>query len=258
MIRMDKQAQKEPAGNVSEKRVVLITGGGSGLGRVLVDNFYHAGYQVFFTYRTERSSIQSKVQAAKGDIAACQADAATEKQVIDSVQEALHTFGRIDVLINNVAAAQDSSLEKSTTERFDYTIRHVLYPTYFYSRAVLATMKQQRCGKIINIGSVNGLHGREGSVGYAAAKAGIVGLTKTMAKELAQYNINCNVVAPGYIDTDGQKNTSELIKKLVLSECYLKRLSSPQSVANLILFLASPQSNNITGQILQIDCGQYI
>lgn len=241
-----------------EKRVVLVTGGGSGLGRILVDAFYTQGYRVFFTYRKERTSITEKIERSGGDIVAYQADASSFKDVTASVAAAEGTFGTIDVLVNNAASTKDGTLADSTPDGFDYTIRNVLYSTYYYSKVVADVMKKHGAGKIINIGSVNGLHGREGSIGYAAAKAGIVGLTKTMAKELAPYNINCNIVAPGYIATDGQKHTSELIKKLVLGECYLKRLSKPEDVANLILFLASSGADNITGQILQVDCGQYI
>jgi 3-oxoacyl-[acyl-carrier protein] reductase len=119
-------------------------------------------------------------------------------------------------------------------------------------------MVKQNSGKIINIGSINGMRGREGSLAYSTSKAGVEGFTKTIAKELGQYNINCNVVAPGYIDTDGQAKTSEIIKKVVLDECAIRRLTQPIEVANLVAFLASDKANNITGQVYKIDCGQYI
>lgn len=243
---------------MSDQQVVLITGGGSGLGRVLVQEFYALGSQVFFTYRTHRDSIDEVINEANGGIAAAQADASNYEQVEASVQKCLDTFGRIDVLVNNAASAHDSTLEKSREEDFEYTIRNVLYPVYHYSKAVVPFMVKSGKGKIINIGSVNGIHGREGSIGYATAKAGIIGFTKTMAKELGKYPINCNVVAPGYISTDGQEKTSELIKKLVLSECYIKRLSEPSAVCNTVVFLASSKADNITGQVFQVDCGQYI
>ena len=239
-------------------KVAFITGGGSGLGRVLVDSFYKAGYNIAFTYRKQREEIEHVVSASEGRIIAIQADASDYEQVKNSVETAYNSFGRIDILINNAASAKDSTLENSTPENFEYTIHNVLYPVYFYSKVVSEYMIQSGGGKIINIGSVNGLHGREGSIGYSTAKAGIVGLTKTMAKELGKYPINCNVVAPGYIATDGQKNTSELVKKLVLSECYIKRLSDPIAICNMVLFLASDKADNITGQIFQVDCGQWI
>ena len=134
----------------------------------------------------------------------------------------------------------------------------MLYPVFYYSKAVCGHFIKAGKGKIINIGSINGLRGREGSLAYSTAKAGIEGFTKTIAKELGMYNVNCNVVAPGYIDTDGQRNTSELIKKMVLDECAIRKLTDPAEVANLVIFLAGERSNNITGQVYQIDCGQYI
>lgn len=241
-----------------DARVVFITGGGAGLGRILVREFYNQGYKVAFTYRTERESIQTVVKEAKGKIIALKADASDFAQVENSLEEAYNHFGRIDVLVNNAASAKDSTLEKSLPENFDFTIKNVLYPVYYYSKSVLKYMIPAGKGKIINIGSVNGLHGREGSIAYSTAKAGVVGLTKTMAKELGKYPVNCNVVAPGYIATDGQRNTSELIKKLVLGECYIKRLSEPEAISNMVLFLASDKADNITGQVFQVDCGQYI
>ena len=110
----------------------------------------------------------------------------------------------------------------------------------------------------MNIGSINELRGREGSIAYSTAKAAIIGFTKTSAKELGEYGINCNVVAPGFINTDGQARTSEIIKKVVLSECAIRRLTEPEEVANMVLFLASEKAKNITGQVYKVDCGQYI
>lgn len=243
---------------IENNKVVLITGGGSGLGRILVDTFLKEGYNVAFTYRKQRDEIEEKVKNSNGRVYAVQADASDFDQAVASVKDIHDHFGKIDILINNAASAKDSSLENSTPENFDFTMKNVLYPVYNYSKAVSPYMIKAGKGKIINIGSVNGIHGREGSIAYSAAKAAIIGITKTMAKELGKYPINCNVVAPGYIATDGQKNTSELVKKLVLSECYIKKLSDPEAVCNLILFLASEKADNITGQVFQIDCGQYI
>lgn len=242
----------------TKEKTVLITGGGSGLGRFLVDAFFDEGYKVAFTYRKERKEIEEKIDKSEGRMLAIQADASDFSQVVDSVEKVYSVFNRIDVLVNNAASAKDSTLENSVPENFDYTIKNVLYPVYYYSKAVSDHMVKAGTGKIINIGSVNGLHGREGSLGYSTAKAGIIGLTKTMAKELGKYPINCNVVAPGYIATDGQKNTSELVKKLVLSECYIKKLSDPSAICNMVMFLASDRADNITGQVFQVDCGQYI
>lgn len=252
------EEMNEVLGDAFSKKVAFITGGGSGLGYNLVNEFIKEGYSVTFTYRKEREHIATLINAFEGKVLAIKADASDYIQVKESVDKAINYFGKIDVLINNAASAKDASLENSTPDYFDYTIKNVLYPVYYYSKVVSEYMVKAGKGKIINIGSVNGLHGREGSIGYSTAKAGIVGLTKTIAKELGKYPINCNIVAPGYIATDGQANTSELIKKLVLSECYIKRLSDPEAICSMVMFLASEKADNITGQIFQIDCGQYI
>lgn len=241
-----------------ENKVVFITGGASGLGKVLVEQFLKSHARVCFTYRNSADRAAEMVEQYKNQVLAIQADASSYDEAFNAVKECVDQFGKIDVLINNAASARDGSLVRLEQDGFDYTIRNVLYPVYNYCKAVSAYMIEKGNGKIINIGSINGIRGREGSLAYSTAKAGVEGFTKTIAKELGQYNINCNVVEPGFINTDGQKNTSELIKKLVLDECAIRRLTEPEEVANLVEFLASDKANNITGQIYRIDCGQFI
>lgn len=237
---------------------MLVTGGASGLGRILVDEFVKNGAKVCFTYRNSVEKAEMIAEKYKNQVLAIRADASIEEEVQRAVEECLKVFGTIDVLVNNAASARDGGIEKINLEQFDYTIRNVLYPVFHYTKAVVPAFINNNKGKIINIGSINGMRGREGSLAYSTAKAGIEGFTKTVAKELGKYNICCNIVAPGYINTDGQANTSELIKKMVLDECAIRRLTEPVEVANLVLFLASSKANNITGQIYKIDCGQYI
>lgn len=239
-------------------KVVFVTGGASGLGRILVDEFITERAKVFLTYyKSEQKALEMKEKY--GDrVEIFQADASDFEMAQCAVDKCIEIFGTVDILVNNAASAKDSSIEKSSIENFDYTMKQVLYPVYNYTKAVVNTMIANKKGKIISIGSINGIRGREGSIAYSTAKAGIIGFSKTVAKELGKYDITCNVVAPGYIATDGQANTSELIKKLVLDECAIRRLSEPIEVANLVLFLASERANNITGQVYQIDCGQYI
>lgn len=237
---------------------IFITGGASGLGRILVEYFVNEGANVSFTYRNSEEKAEKIVSEYGDSVAAYKADASDYHQTEKVVCECVMKYGSIDVLINNAASAQDASLQQSTFDGFDYTIHNVLYPVFNYTKAVSKYMIEQKSGKIINIGSINGARGREGSLAYSTAKAGVVGFTKTIAKELGQYDICCNVVEPGYINTDGQQKTSELIKKLVLDECAIRRLTEPIEIANLVGFLASDKANNITGQVYRIDCGQYI
>lgn len=239
-------------------KVVFITGGASGLGRILVEEFVKEGASVFFTYRNSEEKARFLCERLGEKVAAFKADASDYSDVEKSVDACIEKYGAINVLVNNASSAKDGSLQKITPESFDYTLHNVLYPVFNYSKCVSSIMIQQEEGKIINIGSINGLRGREGSIAYSTAKAGIIGLTKTIAKELGRYSICCNVVAPGFINTDGQAETSELIKKLVLDECAVRKLAEPVEIANLVLFLASDKASNITGQIYQIDCGQYI
>ncbi len=243
---------------MERSRIALITGGASGLGRVLVKEFVEEGYRVCFTYRNSEDKAKAIKQEFGDNVHMVHADASDMGQASVAVEECRKFFGGIDTLVNNAASAKDNTLIRLEKEGFDYTIRNVLYPVFHYSKAAIQYFIQQRYGKIINIGSINGSRGREGSVAYSTAKAGIEGFTKTIAKELGPYNINCNVVAPGFINTEGQQDTSELVKKYVLDECAIRRLTEPEEVANLILFLAGEKSDNITGQIYRIDCGQYI
>jgi 3-oxoacyl-[acyl-carrier protein] reductase len=239
-------------------KIVFITGGASGLGRVLVEEFVKAGAFVFFTYRNSEEKAKFLCEKYQGSVSSFRADASNFNEVKKSVDECIKKYGTIDVLVNNAYSAKDGSLQNITAESFNYTLMNVLYPVFNYSKCVSEIMIKNKKGKIISIGSINGIRGREGSIAYSTAKAGINGMIKTMAKELGKYSICCNVVAPGFINTDGQANTSELIKKMVLDECAIRKLTEPIEIANLVLFLASDKANNITGQIYQIDCGQYI
>lgn len=238
--------------------VIVITGGASGLGEVLVRRFVENNAKVVFTYRSSVEKAQKLMEEYGLSVLGIQADASDYEQAGFVVSKSIEVYGKIDVLVNNAASARDGSIQKLESENFDYTVKNVLYPVYNYTKQVTAHFVDNNRGKIINIGSINGMRGREGSLAYSTAKAGVEGFTKTIAKELGKYNICCNVVAPGYINTTGQANTSELIKKLVLDECAIRRLTEPDEVANLVLFLASDKANNITGQVYKIDCGQYI
>lgn len=241
-----------------KNKVIFITGGASGLGRVLVDEFVNQGAKVCFTYRNSSEKAKEIVQKYKESVLAVKADASVMEETQMAVTKCVNRFGTVDILVNNAASAKDGSIEKIDEMQFEYTLRNVLYPVFHYTKAVLPILREKKAGKIINIGSINGIRGREGSLAYCTAKAGIEGFTKTIAKELGKYNICCNVVAPGYINTDGQEHTSELIKKMVLDECAIRRLTEPIEVANLVLFLASDRADSITGQVYKIDCGQYI
>lgn len=241
-----------------KRKVILITGGASGLGRVLVDEFLKLDCNISFTYLNSKNKAEKIVTENPNTVFAIKADASNYNEAKMVVEKTIEKFGKIDVLINNAASAKDNVINKISYDDWDYTMKNTLYPCFNYIRAVSNHFIENNNGKIINIGSINGLRGREGSVAYSTAKSALTGLTKTVAKELGIYNITANVVAPGFINTDGQENTSHLIKKMVLEECSIKKLTEPIEIANLVLFLASEKANNITGQVYQIDCGQHM
>lgn len=241
-----------------KQKVAIITGGSKGLGRAIVENFASNGCKVVFTYLNSEDEANRLCETYKENVLAIKANASDYDKAFEVVQKAIEKFSKVDILVNNVGLAKDKPIWQLEKKDWDFTLDYTLNPCFYYTRAVVNEMIKNRYGKIINIGSINGLRGREGSVGYSSAKAAIVGFTKTIAKELGEYNITANVVAPGYIATDGQVNTSQIIKKAVLNECSIRKLTKPEEVADLVTFLASDKTNNITGEIIKIDCGQYI
>lgn len=243
---------------MSDNKVVLITGGASGLGRVMVEEFLKIDYNVVFTYMTSEDNAKEIAEKYGENVCAIKSDASCYDEVKDVVSKAIEEFGTIDLLINNASSVRDGTIGEITPENWDYTLKNVLYSCFNFTNEVSKIFIENKSGKIINISSINGLRGREGSVAYSSAKAGIIGLTKTIAKELGPYNVTANVIAPGFINTERHSNMGYFMKKMVLEECAIKKLTEPIEVANLVMFLASDKANNITGQVYQIDCGQYI
>lgn len=239
-------------------KVAIITGGASGLGRILVEMFVAEGAKVAFTYRSSAERAQEMQERYGEKVMAVHADASDYEAAEDVVAKTIERFGGVDILVNNAAAARHKGFLALTADDFHFTLENVLIPAFNYCRAIAPHMVKHGGGSIVSIGSINGERGREGSAPYCAAKAGVEGLSKTIAKELGEAGVRCNVVAPGYIATDGQSSTSPLIQKLVLDECAIRRLTEPEEIGNLVVFLASDKARSITGQVYRIDCGQYI
>lgn len=239
-------------------KIALVTGGTKGLGRAVVEKFLDNGLMVAFTYNSSEDIANEIVEKSDGCAIAIKCDSSSFSGAEKAVKDTINKFGGIDILVNNVFGAKDGSVFHHEESMMDYTMKHTFYPAYNHIIASLNFMKDQSFGRIVNVGSVNGLRGREGSLAYSSAKAALTGLTKTVAKEAGRFNITCNVVAPGYIDTEGQKNTSELIKKMVLEESVIKKLPKPEEIAKFIYFLCVEENGNITGEVIKIDCGQYI
>ncbi len=174
------------------------------------------------------------------------------------IKEVIEKFGRIDVLVNNAGITKDTLLMKMTKEDFEQVINVNLVGTFNMSKNVIQYMMKQRNGRIINISSVVGISGNAGQTNYAASKAGIIGFTKSLAKEVASRNILVNAVAPGFIETDMTDVLKDEVKDAIGKQIPLKRMGTPEDVANVVSFLASEKSNYITGQVINIDGGMLM
>ena len=239
-------------------KTVIVTGGAAGLGRVLVKMFTDRGANVAFTYLHSEEKAMSLQEELCGSALGIRADATDYDSASRVVEDVVGKFGSLDVLVNNAARARHKCFLDLSIEDVEFSLQHTFLSAFNYAQAAARFFKGQGYGSIVSIGSINGERGREGSMPYCAAKAAVEAMTKTMAKELGEFGVRCNVVSPGFIATEGQRGTSPLIKKLVLEECAIRRLTEPEEVGNLVLFLSSDKARNITGQVYRIDCGQYI
>ena len=234
-------------------RSVLITGGSRGIGRAMVELFSAEGWQVAFTYL--RSEAEAKALAEKTGALAIRADAESESEILASVAEAEKTFGSIECLINNAAISGFSLLTDITTEEWNRFLRINLTAPFIYSRAVLPSMIRKQKGRILNISSMWGLVGASCEVHYSAAKAGLIGFTKALAKEVGPSGITVNAIAPGVIETDMNRALSEEDLSALKEETPIGRLGAPLEVARAALFLCSEDAGFITGEILNLSGG---
>ena len=234
-------------------RSVLITGGSRGIGRAMVELFAAEGWQVAFTYL--RSEEEAKALSEKTGALAIRADAESESEILASVAEAEAAFGGIDCLINNAAISGFSLLTDVSTEEWNRFIRINLTAPFLYSRAVLPAMIRKHEGRILNISSMWGLVGASCEVHYSATKAGLIGFTKALAKEVGPSGITVNAIAPGVIETDMNRALSEEDICALKEETPVGRLGSPAEVARAALFLCSEEAGFITGEILNMSGG---
>jgi len=242
-------------------QVALVTGAARGLGAELVRQLARAGAEVTFTYLRDEAAaaaLADEVGQTGKTCRAVQADVVGFVRAQEVVTEAVHEHGRLDILVCNAGMARSSALWKMTEDDWDSVLDVSLKGSFNYMRAVAPLFREQRRGKIVCIGSINGLRGRIGTASYNAAKAGLIGLMKTAASELGPFNVNVNLIAPGFIETASQAGTPELIRDLVLKECAIKRLGMPEDIALPVVFLCSDAARHITGQVIKVDAGQYL
>ncbi len=243
-----------------EGKVALITGGTRGIGEAIVKKFAEAGAHVVFTYiasHQKAATVEQQVRQYGTRVASYQSDAASYAACEQLVERIMEDFQRIDVLVNNAAITRDNLLLRMTEQHWDEVLATNLKSVFNLCKHVAKPMMKHRCGSIINIGSIVGLTGNAGQTNYSAAKAGLVGFTKSLAKELGSRNIRCNLVAPGFIETEMTQQLSEQIREQYKKNVPLGRYGTPEEVANVCLFLASDLSSYVNGQVLSVCGGWY-
>ena len=241
-----------------ENKTVLITGASRGIGKGIATVFAEHGASVVFTYSTSvdaANALEAELQALGVQAKGYQSNAADFEQAQELVENILVDFSTIDVLINNAGITKDNLLMRISEEDFDKVIEVNLKSVFNLTKAVQRTMLKQRHGSIINMSSVVGVKGNAGQSNYAASKAGIIGFSKSVALELGSRNIRCNVIAPGFIETEMTAKLSEEVVAGWRSGIPLKRGGTPNDVANACVFLASDLSSYITGQVINVDGG---
>ncbi|MEG2139545.1 MAG: 3-oxoacyl-[acyl-carrier-protein] reductase [Bilophila sp.] len=238
----------------------LVTGGSRGIGKATAKTLAKAGFQVYLTYVSkpeEAESVAADINAAGGQARAFRLDVGDSEAVVAFFKNEIKDKVDLAVLVNNAGIAKDGLVLRMKDEDFDRVVQINLRGAFLCVREAAKIMSRQRHGRIVNITSVVGQMGNAGQINYASAKAGVIGLTKSAAKELAVRNITVNAVAPGFVETDMTSNLTDEVRALYTESIPLKRLGTPQDIADAVAFLVSPGAGYITGQILAVNGGMY-
>ena len=236
----------------------LVTGGSRGIGRAIVESLAAAGARVAFTYRSstdEANALKEEIEQRGTEALVYRGDAAEMAAAEEAVNGVVERWGSIDILVNNAGVTKDGLMLRMREEDWDAVIGTNLKSVFNFCKAAYRPMMKQRAGKIVNLSSVVGVMGNPGQTNYAASKAGIIGFSKSLAKELGSRGVNVNVVAPGYVDTEMTSSLPEAARDAMLNAVVLGRPASPGDVANAVLFLSSPAADYITGHVLHVDGG---
>lgn len=239
----------------------LVTGSSRGIGRAIALELGKKGANVAVNYAGNEEMAQEVVDELKAvgvEAIKIRANVADETDVKAMIKEVITTFGTLDILVNNAGITRDNLLMRMKVEDFDDVIETNLKGAFLCTKAVTRQMMKQRAGKIINIASIVGVSGNPGQANYVAAKAGLIGLTKSTAKELASRNIHVNAIAPGFITTEMTDVLSDEQKAAILSTIPLEKLGEPEDIANVVCFLASDETKYITGQTIHVDGGMVM
>ena len=244
-----------------EGKVALVTGASRGIGRAIALKLAAEGAKVAVNYAGNvegANEVKKAIEDAGGEAVVIGADVSKSDDAEKMVNEVAEKFGGIDILVNNAGITRDGLLARMKNEDFDAVIDTNLKGVFYTARAAAKIMMKARKGRIINMASVVGIIGNAGQANYSAAKAGVIGFTKTVAKELAGRGITVNAIAPGFIETDMTAVVPEKAKDAMLQSIPVKRAGKPEDVANAVLFLASDMSSYITGQVLNVDGGMVM
>jgi 3-oxoacyl-[acyl-carrier protein] reductase len=244
-----------------EGKSAIVTGGSIGIGAAIAVKLAECGANVAINYRKHSEEAETVINRIKNlgrKGVMVQADISKFEDAGNMVKKVMAEFGKIDILVNNAGINWDGVIWKMTEEQWDIVMNTNLKGYFNYIRAVSPVFREQQSGKIINITSINGLRGKFGQANYSASKAGIIGLTKTVARELGKYNVNVNAIAPGLIETDMMKNAEESVRMAAMEDIVLKRIGQPEDIANVVAFLCTGLARHITGEVIKVDGGQYI
>ena len=243
---------------IDEGRVAVVTGGGRGIGRTIAARLAEEGANVAISYRSNDAAAEETAQKVRDAGAECEifrGDVASPEDVRALFAGVSDAFGRVDILVNNAGITRDNLMMRMKEDEFDEVLRTNLKGTYLCTRAALRPMVRARWGRIVNVGSVVGLVGNAGQANYAASKAGIIGFTKSVARELAQRGITVNAVAPGYVGTELTGGLPEGVKEQILAQVPSGRFGEPKEVAEVVAFLSGEGAGYITGQTIAVDGG---
>ncbi|WP_338786635.1 3-oxoacyl-[acyl-carrier-protein] reductase [Metabacillus sp. FJAT-53654] len=244
-----------------ENKVALVTGASRGIGKAIALELAKNGASVAVNYagsEAKANEVVDEIKANGGNAFAIKADVSNTEDVQNMIKEVISQFGQLDILVNNAGITRDNLLMRMKDAEWDDVINTNLKGVFLCTKGVTRQMMKQRSGRIINITSVVGVSGNAGQANYVAAKAGVIGLTKTTAKELASRNITVNAVAPGFITTDMTDELSEEMKAEMLKQIPLAKLGEPSDIANIVTFLASEKSKYITGQTMHVNGGMVM
>ncbi len=246
---------------MEDNKVVLITGGTRGIGKSIAEKFAKEGYNLVLNYVSDNTQVKELEDYFKNfgiEVLIVKADVSKYEECENMVKQAIDKFSKIDVLVNNAGITKDGLIAMMKEDSFNKVIDVNLKGTFNVTRNVVPYMIKKKSGNIVNISSVVGIAGNAGQTNYSASKAGIIGFTKSLAKELSARSIRVNAVAPGFIDTDMTNVLSDKVKESIYSQIPLKRMGNADEVANVVYFLSNEESSYVTGQVINVDGGMVM